>query len=47
MRPYVIMVVKMSMLVFWIATPCALVCKYKRFEERTSSIFRAELIDVL
>jgi hypothetical protein len=37
--------VKMSMLVFWVVTPCGLVGRYLRFGEYTASILRAENVD--
>jgi hypothetical protein len=33
----------MSMLVFWVVTPCGLVGRYQRFGERTASIFRSQV----
>jgi hypothetical protein len=33
----------MSMLVFWVATPCGCVGRYRHFEEHTASIFKAEV----
>jgi hypothetical protein len=38
MRFEILTAVKMSMLVFWVVTPCELVERYKRFEEHTASI---------
>jgi hypothetical protein len=39
----IFMVVKMSMLLFWVVMPCGLIDRYQHLEKHTvSSIFRAE-----